>query len=123
MLKCKDCKYFSESKQMSLCKKGDSWEITKPDNKCLFLPEKAALTCGDCWLRKNDMGCFGMAPDESPYFCSGGKLCPDFTDLKEIAFMEILSFWKSRDIYDRDKINKIIDDFEKDYDDLASQIK
>ncbi len=117
---CKDCKYFSKGENISLCKRNDSWEITKSDNKCRFLPKMAELTCGDCWCLKHDMGCVGCSSDDSAYI--NGKLCCGFTDLRESMLMEILSFWKSRSIYDRNKINKMIDDFEKDYDDLVGQL-
>ncbi len=118
---CKDCKYFSKGKNMSLCKRNDSWEITEPDNKCHFLPEMTELTCGDCWCLNHDMGCFGCSSGDSAYI--NGKLCGDFTDLRESMFIDILSFWKSRNIYDRNKIYKMIDDFEKDFDDLAGQLR
>ncbi len=35
---------------------------------------------------------------------------------------EILAFWKIHGLYDRDKIDKLIEEFEKDYEDLAGQI-
>lgn len=120
-LKCKDCKYFSVGKNMSLCKYKSSWEITDPDNNCWFLPEFKELTCGDCWCLGNDMGCAGCRPEESAYI--NGKLCPDFTDRKEDELYGILSYWKSRGIYDHNKIINILDEFEKTYDDLYGQLE
>ncbi len=120
LLKCKDCKYYVDADNMQICNRSTNWEITKPNAVCKYQPQMVKLTCGDCWCQKFDPGCAGVTPNDSPFF--DGKLCPDFTDLKEEVFRSVLSFWKSRGIYDRKRINKLIDTFESDYEDLAGQI-
>ena len=122
MLKCKDCKYYMGGDNIQLCKRNSSWEITKPDNDCWFLPKQKELTCGDCWRLHNDMGCAGCYPEESAYKeYNGGRLCDGFVDLKEDEFFEILTFWKSCGIYSREKINSLVDDFEQNYEDLLGE--
>ena len=121
-MKCKDCKYFrgnEDPNKLSMCTYHSSWEITKHENDCWFIPAVKELTCGDCARYLDDPGCFGCSADESAHH--DGELCRGFCDIKENELYSILSFWKSRGIYDRGRINSLIDAFEKAYDDLAKQ--
>ena len=43
------------------------------------------------------------------------RLCGEFIDKKEDEFTEILLFWKSQGWYERTKIDRMLDDFEKFY--------
>ena len=45
-----------------------------------------------------------------------GHLCIGFIDKREEEFNSILMFWKVQGLYDREKINKLLDDFEQSYD-------
>ena len=118
-LKCKDCKYFMDGDNMQLCQRTASWEITKPDNDCKYLPPKQELTCGDCDRLSNDFACIGYVAEDSAM--DNGRLCSMFIDRKEGELWEILSFWKAHDMYDKAKILKLIDDFEDYYNDLTGQ--
>ncbi len=123
MLKCKNCKYFMSAKEksnVSLCKREPYWEVTDPDNSCRYLPEEKKPVCGDCSHFASDPACFGMHENEVPIW-HDTKLCSGFSYKNEDNFFEVLSFWKSRGIYNRDKIDKMIDDFESDYADLENQ--
>ena len=50
-----------------------------------------------------------------------GHLCIGFIDKREDEFNSILMFWKVQGLYDREKINKLLDDFEQSYDRLFNQ--
>ncbi len=122
-LKCKDYRYFMNGENIQMCRHDSYWEITEPDNDCVFLPKIRELTCRDCWQLENSFECMGEDPDQSIFFQGSQSPCPWFIDYKEDEFISILSFWKSTNLYDRDKINRLINDFEKNYDDLAGQIQ
>ena len=51
-----------------------------------------------------------MMPDDK--VDDHGERCIGFIDAKEEQFTEILMFWKVNDLYSRDKIEKMIDEFE-----------
>lgn len=42
-------------------------------------------------------------------------------DEREAEFKQILMFWKVQGFYDRERINKLIDEFEQFYDNLLKQ--
>ena len=48
-------------------------------------------------------------------------LCREFVDEREAEFKQILMFWKVQGFYDRERINKLIDEFEQFYDNLLKQ--
>lgn len=48
-------------------------------------------------------------------------MCIGFIDKREEEFNSILMFWKVQGLYDREKINKLLDDFEQSYDRLFNQ--
>lgn len=124
MLKCKNCKYLTESDKkdnVSLCKYESYWEVTDPEKPCKYLPEEKEPVCGDC-ARFHDPACSGCQEDEVPIWADD-RLCTDFVYKNENNFYEVLSYWKSRGIYDRGKVNQLLDDFEKNYDELANQEK
>ncbi len=50
-----------------------------------------------------------------------GHLCIGFIDKREEEFNSILMFWKVQGLYDQEKINKLLDDFEQSYDRLFNQ--
>lgn len=52
---------------------------------------------------------------------TNGHLCIGFIDKREEEFNSILMFWKVQGLYDREKINKLLDDFEQSYDRLFNQ--
>ena len=49
-------------------------------------------------------------------------MCIGFIDKREEEFNSILMFWKVQGLYDREKINKLLDDFEQSYDRLFNQV-
>ena len=120
MLKCKSCKYFTDNGQgLCLCTRDESWEPTGPDRNCVFLPEPRELRCEDCWRLGNDFACCGVDPKDSAY--TDGHLCIMFEDRREDDLDEILSFWKSCGLYDRERINRLLDEVEEAYADLEEQ--
>ena len=122
MLKCRDCKYFMKNEGgLELCTRNMSWEPTEPDRDCIFLPPKKELHCEDCWRYENDLACYGVSPEDSVY--RYGELCTEFIDAKEDELYAILGHWKSCGLYDRDRINRLIDSFEESYADLDEQMK
>lgn len=48
-------------------------------------------------------------------------MCIGFIDKRKEKFNSILMFWKVQGLYDREKINKLLDDFEQSYDRLFNQ--
>lgn len=120
-MKCKDCQYKINIKNtdetgMALCSYPDSYfPITIEDN-CHYIPEKRKLTCGDCSRLGEDTACMGCCADDSAE--EDGELCSGFIDKKEEEFNKILMFWKVQGFYNRDRINEILDEFEKFYGNL-----
>ena len=100
-LKCNNCKYKTnvsntEETGTAICSypQGE-WFVVNVEDSCHYIPEKKELTCGDC-SRLNE-------------------------DTREEEFNSILMFWKVQGLYDREKINKLLDDFEQSYDRLFNQ--
>ena len=81
--------------------------------------ELKELTCGDCSRLNEDTGCFACQETDSAMY--NGHLCIGFIDKREEEFNSILTFWKVQGLYDREKINKLLDDFEQSYDRLFNQ--
>ncbi|MCR5596129.1 MAG: hypothetical protein K6G12_09790 [Lachnospiraceae bacterium] len=122
-LYCKDCKYCIKNDDpggLTLCTYNSGWEITELENNCMYIPEEKEPVCGDCrWIRE-DTACWGCMPEDSALH--RGKLCKDFCYKNEDAFYEVLSYWKSRGIFDKNRVCELIDEFEKAYDDLIAQV-
>ena len=121
-MQCKNCKYKmnignTEETGSALCSYPESYFPVQVEDNCHYIPEKKELTCGDCARLGNDFGCAGMSEDDSAFYRD--SLCSQFIDKREDAFMEILMFWKSQGMYKREKINELIDSFEKIYADLV----
>ena len=123
-MKCKNCKYRKNIANTSetssaICSYSNSWFPINIENNCYFIPEKRELTCGDCSRLTEDTACFGCSEDDSALY--NGQLCRGFVDEREAEFKQILMFWKVQGFYDREKINKLIDEFEQFYDNLLKQ--
>ncbi len=120
-MKCKNCKYRknignTNETGSAICSYSSSWFPVNIENNCQLIPEKKELTCGDCSRLGEDTACFDCSEDDSAIY--NGQLCRGFVDEREEEFKEILMFWKVQGFYDREKINKFIDEFEEFYDDL-----
>ncbi len=120
-LKCRDCKYYSGEENIHLCKREECWKVIKPDDDCRFLPETRELTCGDCWRLMNDPACTGYRCEESAV--TDGKLCPMYIDKRVEDLKYILIFWMAHGLFEREKVNTMIDKFEKDYNELIYQVQ
>lgn len=123
-MKCKNCKYRKNIANTSetgsaICSYSNSWFPINIENNCYFIPEKKELTCGDCSRLTEDTACFGCSEDNSALY--NGQLCRGFVDEREAEFKQILMFWKVQGFYDRERINKLIDEFEQFYDNLLKQ--
>lgn len=123
-MKCKNCKYRKNIANTSetgsaICSYSNSWFPINIENNCYFIPEKKELTCGDCSRLTEDTACFGCSEDDSALY--NGQLCRGFVDEREAEFKQILMFWKVQEFYDRERINKLIDEFEQFYDNLLKQ--
>lgn len=123
-LKCKNCKYRKNIENTNetgsaICSYSSSWFPINIENNCYFIPEKKKLTCGDCSRLNEDTACFGCSEDDSALY--NGQLCRGFVDEREEEFKQILMFWKVQGFYDREKINKIINEFEQFYDNLLKE--
>lgn len=123
-MKCKNCKYRKNIANTSetgsaICSYSNSWFPINIENNCYFIPEKNELTCGDCSRLTEDTACFGCSEDDSALY--NGQLCRGFVDEREAEFKQILMFWKVQGFYDRERINKLIDEFEQFYDNLLKQ--
>ena len=82
------------------------------EDYCHYFGAPQELTCGDCSRLTYDSGCVGCREDESAYHF--GHLCHGFQDRREDEFIEILLFWLSHDMYDRNRIEKMLDGFEEE---------
>ena len=123
-MKCKNCKYRKNIGKTSetgsaICSYSSSWFPVNIENNCHLISEKKELTCGDCSRLGEDTACFDCSEDDSAMY--NGQLCRGFVDEREEEFKQILMFWKVQGFYDREKINKFIDEFEEFYDDLLNQ--
>lgn len=117
-LYCRDCKYMqkignTDETGHALCTFQPSYQPTTLDTRCVFLPETAELRCGDCARFGNDFACFTCSAEDSAM--SDGRLCAGFIDKHEEKLYNILAFWKLHNFYSRERINRILDDFEKEF--------
>lgn len=115
---CRDCKYMqkignTDETGHALCTFQPSYQPTTLDTRCVFLPETAELRCGDCANFWNDFACSNCAAEDSAM--SDGELCAGFIDEHENELYNILAFWKLHNFYSRERINRILDDFEKEF--------
>lgn len=123
-LKCTNCKFRknianTEETGSAICSYSNSWFPINIENSCMFIPNRKELTCGDCSRLTEDTACFGFSEDDSAVH--NGQLCIGFEDKREAEFKQILMFWKVQGFYDREKINKLIDEFELFYDNFLEQ--
>ena len=124
-LKCNNCKYKTnesntEETGTAICSypQGE-WFVVNVEDSCHYIPEKKELTCGDCSRLNVVFVC--LACQETDSAMHNGHLCIGFIDKREEEFNSILMFWKVQGLYDREKINKLLDDFEQSYDRLFNQ--
>ena len=123
-MKCKDCKYKNniantEKTGSAICSFPSRWFPVNIDDNCHYIPEKKKLTCGDCSRLGEDFACLNCLEEDSAYNDDG--LCRGFVDKQEEEFSKILMFWKVHEIYDREKINELINKFEEFYRKLTEQ--
>ena len=123
-MQCKDCKYKwnignTDETGYAICSYPDMHMPVNVNDPCHFILTQRSLKCGDCENLYEDTACMGCQPEDSAYH--NGKLCKDYRDKKEAELSEILSFWKSRNYYDRNRIERLIDEFERSYNDLTEQ--
>ncbi len=115
-MNCINCKYkrnLGSAIDKCICTYAINNTIVQIRDACRFFPKQEKLKCGDCTNLYEDAGCFGCRPEESAIM--DGKLCDGFSDRKEEDMRAILAYWKSRGIYDRKRIDRLIDDFEAEY--------
>lgn len=123
-MKCKDCKYKknianTEESGCAICSYPNSWFPVQIGDNCHYIPEKVELTCGDCARLGEDTACIGCIAEDSAE--DDGELCAGFIDKREEELNKILMFWKVQGVYNRDKINGLIDEFETYYSKLTGQ--
>lgn len=121
---CKNCKYkqvIANTKEtgMALCTHNTSYFPIHEDDTCHFLPPKKELTCKDCKNFYDDMGCAGMNENDSIY--RNEKMCHGFIDRREDDFTEIIRFWQTHGLYDRKKIENLLNQIEAFYHDIKGQ--
>lgn len=124
-MKCEECRYkqdIGNTKETgaALCSRDTSYFPINCGDDCHFLPPNRELFCRDCVRFTDDTACMTMEADDSA-FDKEGHLCPGFIDLRENELIEILMFWKTQGLYDRAKIEGIINDFEEFYNDIKEQ--
>ena len=122
-MRCKDCKYKNnltntDETGSAICSYSSSRFPINIEDNCHYIPEKK-LTCGDCARLGEDFACLACLAEDSAY--NNDKLCSGFIDKQEKEFSKILMFWKVHGFYDRDNINRMIDEFEKFYKELTEQ--
>ena len=110
---CRNCEYFKTpaSDDHSICSYNESWFPVEDEDTCHMPGMPHEFTCGDCSRLGEDMGCAGCSEEESAYH--DGKLCRGFRDRREDELWDILSFWLVNGMYDRTKINQLLDHFEE----------
>lgn len=117
-LYCRDCKYMlkidnTDETGQGLCTFQPCYEPITLDTRCKFLPETSELRCGDCDRLGKDFACFTCSEEDSA--SPNGHLCAGFIDKKKVDVMNALSFWKMHNIYSREKVLKILDEFEQEF--------
>ena len=81
---------------------------------CSRVPSYFPINCkDDCPRLGRDTACMTARENDKVY--NNGQRCGGFIDKKEDEFTEILLFWKSQGWYERAKIDRMLDDFEKFY--------
>lgn len=123
-MKCEKCKYLQAigntvETGAALCTRNKSYFPVNCKDNCHFIPKKKELCCSDCARFGEDFACFTAMADDKVY--NNGNRCDGFIDAKEEKFTEILMFWKANNLYSRDKIEKMIDEFEAFYNDIEEQ--
>ena len=123
-MKCEICKYkqdIANSKEagVAVCIRNASHFPVNYEDECHFLPSKRELLCRDCARYGEDYACIEAEADDNA--CIDGKLCEGFIDAKEQEFQKILMWWKAQGMYDRDKIEEMIDKVEEFYNDIKCQ--
>ena len=123
-MKCKKCKYKLEISNTSetgaaLCSRTESYFPINIADDCHIIPKYNELCCSDCGRFGEDFACFAVEKDDKDF--RDGRMCGGFIDAKEEKFMEILMFWKVQNLYDRAKIEKMLDEFEEYYNDICDE--
>lgn len=123
-MKCEKCKYKqaignTRETGAALCTKNTTYFPINCKDDCHFIPKMKELCCSDCVRFGEDSACMTAEADDKVY--SDGRLCGGFIDAKEEEFMKILMFWKVQNLYDRAKIEKMIDEFEEFYNDTEKE--
>ena len=123
-MKCGKCKYKrnignTKETDAAICTNATSFFPINCDDDCHFLPKKRELHCIDCSRLRWDTACMDVEPNNPVY--ESGNRCLGFSDVKEDEFTEILQFWKTQGLYDRVKINQMLEEFEKFYADIEEQ--
>ena len=124
-LKCNNCKYKTnvsntEETGTAICSypQGE-WFVVMLKIAAIIFLKKRSLPVEICSRLNEDTGCFACQETDSAMY--NGHLCIGFIDKREEEFNSILMFWKVQGLYDREKINKLLDDFEQSYDRLFNQ--
>ena len=121
---CEMCKYKhdignSRETGAALCTRSSSYFPINYNDNCHFIPQKRELVCSDCARFGEDFACIEAKADSKAYI--NEKICAGFIDAKKEQFEMILMFWKVQGMYDRSKIEKIIDEIENFYNDIEEQ--
>ena len=112
--KCEKCLYKKNitTSGEGICSYAERWFSVNDEDCCHYLGGAKELTCGDCSRLIYDSGCAGCREDESAFHAR--HLCRGFQDRREGDFEEILAFWLVHEMYDRQKIEKMLDEFEEE---------
>ena len=103
----------TEETGAAFCSRVPSYFPINCKDDCHFLPRKKELYCKDYSRLGRDTACMTARENDKVY--NNGQRCGEFIDKKEDEFTEILLFWKSQGWYERTKIDRMLDDFEKFY--------
>ena len=117
-MKCEKCKFKInigniEETGDAFCSRVSSYFPINCKDNCHFSPRKKELYCKDCSRLGRDMAYMTAKENDKVYY--NGQRCGGFIDKKEDEFTEILQFWKSQGWYERAKIDRMLDEFEKFY--------
>lgn len=123
-MKCQMCKYkhdLANSKETgaAVCTRRTTYFPVNYRDNCHFIPLERELVCSDCARFGEDFACVTAKADDKVY--NKGRLCSGYIDAKELIFKEVLMFWKVHKLFDRVRIEKMIDEFESFYDDIEFQ--
>ena len=122
---CKNCNFKqnisdTEETGKALCTFSNNYFPVDVEDRCHYIPELGKLKCGDCARYGEDFACLNRQTDDSA-IQDDSRLCSGFEDKKEEEFMQILMLWKIRGLYDRDKVNRLMNEFEQEYERLLNQ--